>query len=78
MKRVFLSDTAVDDQGVSQLKKLKNLNTLGLSGTRVSDRGLKYLNGLKNLSSLFLLGTRVADAGVAILQKALPDCDITN
>lgn len=78
LKRVFLSDTAVDDRGVSQLKKLKNLNTLGLSGTRVSDRGLKYLNGLKNLSSLFLLGTRVTDAGVAILQKALPDCDITN
>ncbi len=78
LKRVFLSDTAVDDTGIPQLKKLKNLKTLGLSGTRITDRSLKYLDGLKNLSSLFLLGTRVTDAGVAVLQKALPDCDITN
>ena len=78
LKRVFLSDTAVDDTGIPQLKKLKNLKTLGLSGTRITDRSLKYLDGLKNLSSLFLLGTRVTAAGVAVLQKALPDCDITN
>ncbi len=78
LKRVFFSDTAVDDRGVSHLKKLKNLKVIGLSGTRITDRGLEDLERLKKLSSLFVLETKVTAAGVAKLQKALPDCDITN
>jgi hypothetical protein len=78
LKRVFFSDTAVDDRGVSYLKKLKNLKVIGLSGTRITDRSLEHLDRLKKLSSLFALETRLTEAGVAKFKKALPDCDVTH
>jgi hypothetical protein len=78
LRKLFLTDTRVDDTGIVQLKGLKSLETLGVSGTKVGDSALAHLEGLTGLKSLFCIGTSVSDAGVEKLRKALPNCRIAH
>jgi len=57
------------------LARLENLEVLYLENTQVSD--LSALSGLKNLAVLWLKGTPVSKEQVQMLQKALPNCDIS-
>ena len=43
-----LHDTSMKDDGLKELKELKNLTTLLLGNTRVGDAGLKELKHLPN------------------------------
>jgi hypothetical protein len=78
LKVLYLTDTKVDDAGIAQLKTLNTLEFLGLSGTKITDAALAHLKDLPKLGKLFCLGTKVTPGGVAELQRALPDCLITN
>jgi hypothetical protein len=68
--------TEVTDDGLKELKGLKNLGTLLLRGTWVTDEGLKALYDLKNLGQLDLSATAVTDDGVKALKEALPGCSM--
>lgn len=63
-----LAGTAVTDEQLAHVGKLKNLTALHLENTSVSDAGLKHLSGLENLSYLNLYGTQVSDDGLAQLE----------
>jgi len=63
-----LSNTAVTNAGLVDLKKLTSLNQLVLSGTKVDDAGLADLKTLPKLQRLVLNGTSVTDAGLAHLK----------
>ena len=78
LKRLFLTETKVDDPGIGNLKDMLSLETLGLSGTKIGDQALPHLQGLTGLKSLFCIGTGVSDSGVEKLQKALPQCRLTH
>jgi len=73
---LFLVQTRVTDAEVEHLKRLPQLEELGLTGTQITDAGLGYLKGLTNLKVLFLSPSKVTASDVAKLQKALPNCAI--
>jgi hypothetical protein len=57
------------------LKKLSNIQTLGLRGTNVSDVGLAHLNELKRLGRL-VVGRGVTDAGIRAFRQARPTIEV--
>jgi hypothetical protein len=71
-----LDGTQIKDAGLSHLKGLTYLQTLGLDETQITDAGLVHLKGLTNLDFLVLRKTKVTDKGVTKLKMALPNCNI--
>lgn len=59
----------VSDEGLAQLKDLKNLRWLSTGDRGVTDKGLACLAGLTNLEYLGLEGARVSDAGLVYLKN---------
>jgi len=59
----------VTDEGLTYLRKLTSLRSLGLDGTQVTDEGLKHLDALSGLTQLRLDNTRVTDAGLVHLRN---------
>lgn len=74
---LHLTGTHVSDQGLVHLSGLKNLKMLMLMFTTVSDQGLEHLQGLKKLEDLMLNDTQVTKKGAAMIQKMLPECQVT-
>lgn len=62
-----LDNTAVTDDALTQIGKLKNLVRLNLSGTNVSAAGMQSLQTLKNLEYVNIVNTKVDDKGLLIL-----------
>ena len=77
LQRLDLNETEITDAGLVHLKGLTKLKSLSLAKTLITDAGLVHLKGLAKLEMLSLYGTKVTDAGVAELQKALPNCEIS-
>ena len=73
-----LRNTQFTDTGLVHLKGLTSLTSLNLSGTQITDAELLHLQGMTKLQWLHLKRTQITDAGVAELQKALPNCKISN
>lgn len=67
LEHLFLADTAIDGQGLQQLKNLPSLKQLSLAGTGVTDEDLAPLKGLPNLVWLSLDGVALTDGAVASL-----------
>jgi Leucine-rich repeat (LRR) protein len=74
---VTLRGSRITDAGLVHLKGLANLQALDLAFTKITDSGLVHLKGLVNLQTLDLAFTKTTDEGVAELQKALPNCEIS-
>jgi uncharacterized membrane protein len=64
-----LDNTAVTDDALAQIGKLKNLVRLNLSGTNVSAAGLSALQSLQNLEYINIVNTKVDDKALLILSK---------
>jgi len=62
----------------AEVGKLKSLRNLHLAGNPIKDADLKLLTSLENLVSINLMNTHVTKEGVALLQLALPKCEITS
>jgi len=62
-----LDNTAITDQALVQIAKLKNLVRLNLSGTNVTEAGMSSLQSLKNLEYVNIVNTKVDDKGLLIL-----------
>lgn len=73
-----LQGTSVGDDGVAQLSSLSKLRMLALQKTALTDQGMKHLATVRSLQTLHVGGTKVTADGIAELQKALPNCKITN
>ena len=68
----------ITDGDLVHLKGLIDLKILYLGATQITDAGLVHLKGMTQLERLDLSETQVTDAGVAELQKAIPNCKISN
>jgi hypothetical protein len=61
--------SGVTDEGLKQLKELRNLEELNLAGTAVCGTGVKELRELKSLTRLYLGHSNVSDAGLGEVAK---------
>jgi WD40 repeat protein len=62
---LFLWQSDIDDAGMKELARLKQLHTLEIGNTKVTDKGLKELAGLPQLQRLSLHALfSVSDAGL--------------
>jgi Leucine-rich repeat (LRR) protein len=66
---VLSLSAGVGDEGLAQLKGLKNLRWLSTGDRGVTDKGLACLAGLINLEYLGLEGAQVTDAGLVYLKN---------
>ncbi len=62
-----LNGTDLNDEGLAQVAKLKNIVSLHLGGTKITGAGMVHLKGLKQLQRLHLEKTEVDDDGLAEL-----------
>lgn len=62
-----LDNTAITDETLAQVGKLKNLVRLNLSGTNVTSTGMIALQSLKNLEYINIVNTKVDDKGLLTL-----------
>jgi hypothetical protein len=70
--------TALSDQSLEVVGRLRGLRVLDLSGTLVTDAGVGQLGGLKQLQQLDVTGAAVSEKGVADLGRMLPKCRIVS
>jgi len=66
LRRLYLRDTAVTDEGLKHLAGLTKLEELDLYGAKVTDRGISYLKDLKELRKLILLGAPITDESIPV------------
>lgn len=66
---LVLSDTPIDDEGLTHVVGCKKLKELDLSRTKITDRGLVRVANLAALEKLSLTGTKATNAG---LQRLVP------
>jgi len=61
---IGLGGTGMDNEGLKELARFQNLDSLDLSHTQVTDAGLKELAAINSLHSLDLGASMVTDAGL--------------
>ena len=66
LRRLYLRDTSVTDEGLKHLAGLTKLEELDLYGVKVTDRGIAYLKDLKELRKLILLGAPITDESIPV------------
>lgn len=77
LTELYLSDNPLTD--FSGLKKLRNLQTLGLNNTGVTDAALQYLEYLSSLTELELEGNPdISGEAMDGLKKALGSCLVSH
>lgn len=64
----YQKPSKVDDEGLSHLRNLSQLEELVLSDSQITDEGLAHLSGLTKLKSLYLFQTNITDAGLLHLE----------
>ena len=67
LRRLYLRDTSVTDEGLKHIAGLTKLEELDLYGVKVTDRGIAYLKDLKELRKLILLGAPITDESIPVL-----------
>jgi len=67
LRRLDLAKTAVTDDGLAIVGRLRELESLSVVGLEIDDRGIEHLKSLR-LTHLSLWKTRVTDAGVRHLR----------
>jgi hypothetical protein len=78
LKSLQLQRTKVTNAGLVHLMSLTKLQFLNLCATHVSDAGLSELRHFAQLRALALCSTNVSDDGIESLQRALPNCVMSN
>jgi hypothetical protein len=77
LRRVAVNDPRLDDDGFTQLCRLKQLDQLFVEKAQVTDQGLASIKQLNNLWYLFLGGTKISDGGLREL-RGLKDLEALN
>ena len=78
LRDLDLRKTSITDDGLANLKGMKELRKLTLFGTKISDAGMEHLLGLSKLETLLLSGSEVTEAGASRVQRAIPKVRIRN
>lgn len=80
LKRLFLDDTLITDEGLALLSRLSELEELSLSGTNLNGSFLNYLSKLTKLKKLDLSRTKIGDGCLAYLSNfiALEEFDLSD
>jgi serine/threonine protein kinase len=73
---LHLYGTQITDAGLEHLAGNPLLADLSLVDCGITDAGLKHLAGLKRMKRLALDRTGVTAEGIAMLKRALPNCEI--
>ena len=75
-----LSDTAINENCFSSIRKIKALNALRLERVPVNDRIIKSISKMNNLTILDLEGTGLTDSQVEMLSRltSMNNLDISN
>lgn len=68
LETLNLGETAVTDEGMSQLTVLGQLKSLSIAGNRITDVGVESLARATNLVTLSLVDTRMTDRSLAVLK----------
>lgn len=69
IKRIDLSSTRLNDEGMKNVCAVKSLEYLNLKETDITDKGLSYIENLENLKSLDIENTKVTGAQLSGLNK---------
>lgn len=64
-----LDNTAITDEAMAGIGKLRKLVRLNLAGTGISSTGIEALKSLQNLEYINIINTRVDDRGLLILSN---------
>jgi len=70
LRRLVMSATAANDDGLKDIRKFPRLQDMLLDGTNVTSGVLAHFDGLKQLKNLSLAGTQVTDTGFGWLANA--------
>lgn len=76
LSRLYLDNTATDDDMISGLRKLKKLQYLNLYGTQVTQKGISQVAKISGLNQLYLWQTDITAEELAELQTSYPNIEI--
>lgn len=71
-----LNECRITDQGIAELKQLKNLRTLRLRTVPITDVGLEEIGKWEQLTYLDLVQVQVTGEGLRKVREALPECKV--
>ena len=78
VQKLFLTSTAITDDGLAHLAGLRELTHLDLSSTAVTNAGLQHLEPLENLRTVICRNTQINTVGSNELKKLLPKVLVTH
>lgn len=67
LKKTAFEKSSVEDDGLAELRHLKQLDLLDIEGNKVTDQGLEHLSNMKSLRELSLNRLGITDKGIAHL-----------
>jgi len=80
--QVDFSGTKLTDEQlkhvIERLRPIGNVSSLSLARTQITDQGLPALKPLTTLKRIDVRGTKVTRGGKTVLQRSLPDVEITD
>lgn len=74
LEELYLSDTKITDQGLAELRPLKNLKRISIYHTAICDRGLINLALISGLKWLTCSGTAITEEGLNLFRRVMPGC----
>jgi hypothetical protein len=77
LEQLRLNNTKVTDATLVYLADIHSLKELWLERTSITDGGMHHLVGMTNLKQLIVNDTKVTAKGAAIIQAALPNCEVS-
>jgi hypothetical protein len=78
LEELYLSDTAVTDQGLALLRPLVSLQRISIYHTAIGDEGILNLSLLPGLKWLTCSGTDATEEGFNLFRRAMPGCKTVN
>jgi hypothetical protein len=78
LEELYLSDTAVTDQGLALLHPLVSLQRISIYHTAIGDEGILNLSLLPGLKWLTCSGTDATEKGFNLFRRAVPGCKTVN
>ena len=74
LQELYLSDTAVSDQGLALLRPLESLQRISIYHTAISDAGIMNLALLPGLKWLTCSGINATEEGLNLFRRSMPGC----
>lgn len=74
LQELYLSDTAISDDGLTQLRHLRSLQRISLYHTAIGDDGIINLALIPGLKWLTCSGTSITEVGLNNFRRVMPEC----